>query len=116
VKCGRERPALAQAIQAFSNGGGSSRRNKRMEIKGEQLEPQCASSIIFANFLPRLYESERPVTSGDDCFRCERALDDAGIPFKLIVQSDSHLLIDVEDRFLWPALEALHQAGFTAEV
>lgn len=41
------------------------------------------------------------VASGDDdAFRCERILNDAGIPFKLILQTDGHLLIDVEDLFV----------------
>lgn len=54
------------------------------------------------------------VSSSDDCFRVEHILTDAGIPFKLITQADDHLFIDVENQFLRPALDALHQAGFTA--
>jgi hypothetical protein len=53
-------------------------------------------------------------SNSDDCFRVEHILDDAGIPFKLITQADDHLFIDVENQFLWSALDALHQAGFTA--
>ena len=55
------------------------------------------------------------VASGDDdAFRCERILNDAGIPFTRILQTDGHLLIDVEDQFLSAALDALRLAGFTA--
>jgi hypothetical protein len=54
------------------------------------------------------------VSSSNDCLRCERVLNDAGIPFKLTVQKDSHLLIHVGDRGLRPALDALHRADFIA--
>jgi hypothetical protein len=54
------------------------------------------------------------VPNPDDCLRAERVLNDAGIPFKLMVQKASHLLIEVADRDLRPALDALHQADFTA--
>lgn len=54
------------------------------------------------------------VTDADDCFRCEGILNGLNIPFRLIVQADSNLLIGLEDRFARPALDGLHQAGFTA--
>lgn len=53
------------------------------------------------------------VSSSDDCFRCERLLDDARIPFKLMVQAGNLLFIGVADRSLRQAFDALHQAGFT---
>ena len=43
-------------------------------------------------------------------FRCERILNDASIPFKLILQTDGHLLIDVEDQFLSAAFDVLRLA------
>jgi hypothetical protein len=54
------------------------------------------------------------VLSSDNLFRVEHILNDARIPFKLITQADDHLLIDVENQFLQPTLDALRRAGFTA--
>jgi hypothetical protein len=54
------------------------------------------------------------VLSSNNFFRVEHILNDARIPFKLITQADDHLLIDVENQFLQPTLDALHRAGFTA--
>jgi hypothetical protein len=53
------------------------------------------------------------VLSSNNFFRVEHILNDARIPFKLIIQADDHLLIDVENQFLQPTLDALHRAGFT---
>jgi hypothetical protein len=47
-------------------------------------------------------------SNSDDRFRVEHILNDAGISFKLITQADDHLFIDVENQFLWSALDALH--------
>ena len=39
------------------------------------------------------------VSSSDDCFRVEHALNAESIPFKLITQADDHLFIQLKIRF-----------------
>jgi hypothetical protein len=57
------------------------------------------------------------VATLDECLRCERIFDDAAIPFKLVIEGDNHLLIDIiEDRFLDVTLDLLRRASFTVDI
>ena len=57
------------------------------------------------------------VPHGDDCLRCERILDDAGIPFDLNQRKGTGtVLIFLEDDFVTPAQDLLEQAGFTVDI
>ena len=57
------------------------------------------------------------VPNDGDCMRCERALDDAAIPFDLIPHPESAaVLIYIEDESMPPALDLLQREGFTAVI
>ena len=57
------------------------------------------------------------VATLDECLRCERIFDNAAIPFKLVIEGDNRLLIDItEDRFLEVTLDLVRRAGFTVDI
>ena len=60
-------------------------------------------------------EVDKPDAAPDDCARCERCLNDAGIPFSRIEQEASGVIVVyVEDEFEQAAIEAFRQAVFSA--
>ena len=59
-------------------------------------------------------EVDKPNATSDDCARCERSLNDAGISFDHIEQEESGaIVVYVEDEFEQAAIHALRQAVFT---
>jgi hypothetical protein len=57
------------------------------------------------------------ILNPDDCARCGRILDDAGIPFDLNQrQGTGTVLIFLADESMRKALDLLEQAGFAADI
>jgi hypothetical protein len=72
------------------------------------------ASAVGRNDMKRI-EVDKPNATSDDCARCERSLDDAGISFDRIEQETSGAIaVYVEDEFEQVAINALRQAVFTA--
>jgi hypothetical protein len=57
------------------------------------------------------------VPNPDDCMRCERALDDAAIPFDLMPHPErAVVLIYIEDESVTQAVDLLQRVGFTVDI